>query len=439
MSPKLRWYTTDKCTHMSMRHLAALAQVSPEQRLSIWCLDWSLRLDPCAFPRYACMYIICVSMRLGARSCRVRMCVYLCQLLCLYGSLPLSRCLSPSLSSHVLCQPPITTFTLLRELCTRIHSLGIIALIGSYSLSLVFLAVEVCGRRSRCNTSTAVQSYDAGPDWSWIIMVHQRQFLPRFCQVLDGHMLHDGDLLSNSGDVIVTIVWRSSPTLDNWKMDMRQKVKWEKWMIMNSLLKWSHFSHFFIVVVLRLCLIRWFKRLCNIVSIEACWHGIALDQWGTGHGKENHHCLERRRFHLRFQRSEASDARHSATGRRGGAHLTKISTSPSSILNWNHLKPLALLIAWTLRFLSNSIVWKPGRARYCYVMLRSWSEISPPNMRQLVGVSSSPDGSLWLGSTTDGSVLIYDTDTGEKICSLKGGDVWEVGHSEALLIHPKII
>ena len=56
-------------------------------------------------------------------------------------------------------------------------------------------------------------------------MVHQRPFLPRFCQVFDGHMLHDGDLLSNSGDVIVTIVWRSSPTLDNWKMDMRQKVK----------------------------------------------------------------------------------------------------------------------------------------------------------------------------------------------------------------------
>ena len=55
-----------------------------------------------------------------------------------------------------------------------------------------------------------------------------------------------------------------------------------------------------------------------------------------------------------------------------------------------------------------------------------------------MGVSFSPDGSLWLGSTTDGSVLIYDTDTGEKICSLKGGDVWEVGQSEAMLIHPKI-
>jgi len=34
-----------------------------------------------------------------------------------------------------------------------------------------------------------------------------------FDLVFDGHMLHDGDLLSNSGEMIVTIVWRSSPKI----------------------------------------------------------------------------------------------------------------------------------------------------------------------------------------------------------------------------------
>lgn len=182
------------------------------------------------------MYIyICVSTSPGARSCCV--CVSAYVYLCLYGSLPRFRCPIPT-APHLAHQQP-------RELCTQY----------SYPQPLVFLALEVCGRRSRCNTtgSTAVRSYDAGPDWSRIIMVHKRQFLPRFCQVFDGHMLHDGDLLSNSGEMIVTIVWRSSPTLDNWKMDMRQKVKWEKWMIMNSLLKWSHFLHFSIVKVVWGC------------------------------------------------------------------------------------------------------------------------------------------------------------------------------------------
>ena len=215
-----------------------LAQVSPEQRPSIWCLDWSLRW---AFPWYMhvhniCIYIyMCVSTSPGARSCCV--CVSAYVYLCLYGSLPRFRCPIPT-APHLAHQQP-------RELCTQY----------SYPQPLVFLALEVCGRRSRCNTtgSTAVRSYDAGPDWSRIIMVHKRQFLPRFCQVFDGHMLHDGDLLSNSGEMIVTIVWRSSPTLDNWKMDMRQKVKWEKWMIMNSLLKWSHFLHFSIVKVVWGC------------------------------------------------------------------------------------------------------------------------------------------------------------------------------------------
>ena len=50
----------------------------------------------------------------------------------------------------------------------------------------------------------------------------------------------------------------------------------------------------------------------------------------------------------------------------------------------------------------------------------SGQKLQTCDIPQLVGVSFSPDGSLWLGSTTDGSVLIYDTDTGEKICSLKG-------------------
>ena len=237
-SPKLLWYTTDQRTHDTWPHWPAgpLAQVIPEQRPSIWCLDWSLRwVDRRAFPRY--MHI-CVSTSPGARSCCV--CVSAYVYLCLYGSLPRFRCPIPT-APHLAHQQP-------RELCTQY----------SYPQPLGFLAVEVCGRRSRCNTtgSTAVQSYDAGPDWSWIIMVHQRQFLPRFCQVFDGHMLHDGDLLSNSGEMIVTIVWRSSPTLDNWKMDMRQKLKWEKWMIMNSLLKWWHFwifLHFSIVKVVWGC------------------------------------------------------------------------------------------------------------------------------------------------------------------------------------------
>eukprot|EP00435_Cladocopium_sp_Y103_P054315 s1075_g17.t1 len=43
--------------------------------------------------------------------------------------------------------------------------------------------------------------------------------------------------------------------------------------------------------------------------------------------------------------------------------------------------------------------------------------------RQLIGASSSPDGSMWLVSMADGSVEIYEVETGEKICRVQGLDL----------------